>query len=51
MHQAAWVNSRNWVSVKDKKQLEKSISKDNIFKNNLEFYANEYNKLYEKYSK
>ena len=51
MHQAAWVNSRNWVSVKDKKQLDKSISKDNIFKNNLEFYTNEYNKLYEKYSK
>ncbi|MGU8454141.1 DUF4417 domain-containing protein, partial [Clostridium perfringens] len=51
MHQAAWVNSRNGVYVKDKKQLDKSISKDYIFKNNLEFYNNEYNKLYEKYSK
>ena len=51
MHQAAWVNSRNGVSVKDKKQLDKSISKDDIFKNNLEFYTSEYNKLYEKYSK
>ena len=51
MHQAAWVNSRNGVSVKDKKQLDKSISKDDIFKNNLEFYTSEYNKLYEKYNK
>nr|WP_275541951.1 DUF4417 domain-containing protein [Clostridium perfringens] len=41
MHQAAWVNSRNGVSVKDKKQLDKSISKNDIFKNNLEFYTNE----------
>ncbi len=32
MHQAAWVNSRNGVSVKDKKQLDKSISKDDISK-------------------
>ena len=51
MHQAAWVNSRNGVSVKDKKQLDKSISKDDIFKKNLEFYTSEYNKLYEKYNK
>ncbi|WP_283676032.1 hypothetical protein [Clostridium perfringens] len=45
-----WDNSRNGVSVKDKKQLDKSIFKDDIFKNNLEFFTNEYNKLYKKYS-
>ena len=39
------------LEVEDKKQLDKSISKDDIFKNNLEFYTSEYNKLYEKYNK
>lgn len=42
MHQAAWVNSRKGFSVKHKKQLERSISKDEIFQMNLDFYINEY---------
>lgn len=44
MNQAAWVNSRNGFSVKDKKMLDKSISKDEIFQMNLDFYISEYNK-------
>ena len=50
MHQAAWVNSRNGVSVKDKKQLDRTISKDTIFQNNLNFYIEEYEKLMKEYS-
>ncbi|WP_245160675.1 DUF4417 domain-containing protein [Clostridium perfringens] len=50
MHQAAWVNSRNGVSVKDKKQLDRSISKDTIFQNNLNFYIEEYERLMKEYS-
>ena len=42
MHQAAWVNSRKGFSTKDKKQLERSISKDEIFQLNLDFYSEEY---------
>lgn len=44
MHQAAWVNSRNGFSVKDKKRLDRAISKDEIFQINLDFYISEYNK-------
>ncbi|MCX0356211.1 DUF4417 domain-containing protein [Clostridium perfringens] len=50
MHQAAWVNSRNGVSVKDKKQLDRTISKDTIFQNNLNFYIEEYERLMKEYS-
>ena len=42
MHQAAWVNSRKGFSSKDKKQLERRISKDEIFQMNLDFYSKEY---------
>lgn len=42
MHQAAWVNSRKGFSSKDKKQLDRSVSKDEIFQMNLEFYSEEY---------
>lgn len=42
MHKAAWVNSRKGFSAKHKKQLEKSISKDEIFQMNLDYYINEY---------
>lgn len=45
MHQAAWVNSRKGFSIKDKKQLDRSISKDEIFQINLDFYNSEYNKV------
>lgn len=44
IHQAAWVNSRNGFSVKDKKQLDRSISKDAIFQMNLNYYSDEYSK-------
>ena len=44
IHQAAWVNSRNGFSVKDKKQLDRSISKDKIFQMNLDYYSDEYSK-------
>ena len=50
MHQAAWVNSRNGVSVKDKKQLDRLVSKDTIFQNNLNFYVKEYERLMKEYS-
>ncbi|HAT4356511.1 TPA: DUF4417 domain-containing protein, partial [Clostridium perfringens] len=50
MHQAAWVNSRNGVSVKDRKQLDRTISKDTIFQNNLNFYIKEYERLMKEYS-
>ncbi|WP_283696805.1 hypothetical protein [Clostridium perfringens] len=50
MHQAAWVNSRNGVSVKDKKQLDRLVSKDTIFQNNLNFYIKEYERLMKEYS-
>ena len=50
MHQAAWVNSRNGVSVKAKKQLDMTISKDTIFQNNLNFYIKEYERLMKEYS-
>ncbi|XZM35122.1 hypothetical protein ACSXAY_16885 (plasmid) [Clostridium perfringens] len=50
MHQAAWINSRNGVSVKDKKQLDRTISKDTIFQNNLNFYIEEYERLMKEYS-
>lgn len=43
MHQAAWVNSRKGFSIKDKKQLDRSITKDEIFQMNLDFYAYKYN--------
>lgn len=42
MHQAAWVNSRKGFSAKYKKQLDRSISKDEIFQMNLDFYSEEY---------
>lgn len=42
MHQAAWVNSRKGFSAKHKKQLERSISKDEIFQMNLDFYSEVY---------
>lgn len=42
MHQAAWVNSRKGFSAKEKKQLGRSVSKDEIFQMNLEFYSEEY---------
>ena len=42
MHQAAWVNSRKGFSTKHKKQLDRSITKDDIFQMNLEFYSTEY---------
>lgn len=42
MHQAAWVNSRKGFSSKAKKQLERTIGKDEIFQMNLEFYSKEY---------
>lgn len=44
MHQAAWVNSRKGFSVKDKKQLDRYITKDEIFQMNLDYYIDEYNK-------
>lgn len=44
MHQAAWVNSRKGFSVECKKQLERSISKDEIFQMNLNYYTNQYSK-------
>lgn len=44
IHQAAWVNSRKGFSVKDKKQLDRSVTKDEIFQMNLEYYSDEYNK-------
>lgn len=50
MHQASWVNSRNGVSVKEKKQLDRSVSKDEIFQNNLDFYIKEYERLKKEYS-
>lgn len=50
MHQASWGNSRNGVSVKDKKQLDRTISKDTIFQNNLNFYIEEYERLMKEYS-
>lgn len=42
MHQAAWVNSRKGFSIKHKKQLDRSITKDDIFQMNLDFYSEEY---------
>ena len=42
MHQAAWVNSRKGFSIKHKKQLDRSITKDEIFKMNLDFYNEVY---------
>lgn len=42
MHQAAWVNSRKGFSIKDKKQLGRSITKDEIFQMNLNYYSSEY---------
>lgn len=42
MHQAAWVNSRKGFSIKHKKQLDRSTSKDEIFQMNLDFYNKEY---------
>ena len=42
MHQAAWVNSRKEFSIKDKKQLYRSITKDEIFQMNLNYYFCEY---------
>ena len=44
IHQAAWVNSRKGFSVKDKKQLDRSITKDEIFQMNLDYYSDEYGK-------
>lgn len=44
IHQAAWVNSRKVFSVKDKKQLDRSITKDEIFQMNLDYYSYEYGK-------
>lgn len=44
LHQAAWVNSRKGFSVKDNKQLDRSITKDEIFQMNLEYYSDEYGK-------
>ena len=44
IHQAAWVNSRKGFSVKDKKQLDRSITKDEIFQMNLDYYSYEYGK-------
>ena len=42
MHQAAWVNSRKGFSIKHKKQLDRSITKDEIFQMNLDFYFEVY---------
>ena len=42
MHQAAWVNSRKGFSIKYKNQLDRSISKDEIFQMNLDFYNESY---------
>jgi len=42
MHQAAWVNSRKGFSIKHKKQLARSITKDEIFQMNLDFYSKVY---------
>ena len=42
MHQAAWVNSRKGFSIKHKKQLARSITKDEIFQMNLDFYNEVY---------
>lgn len=48
LHQAAWVNSRKGFSSKEKKQLDRSITKDEIFQMNLDYYSDEYNKeIYE----
>ena len=44
IHQAAWVNSRKGFSVKDNKQLDRSISKDKIFQMNLDYYSDKYSK-------
>ena len=44
MHQAAWVNSRKGFYIKDKKQLDRSITKDEIFQMNLNYYSSEYDK-------
>lgn len=44
MHQAAWVNSRKGFSIKDKKQLDRLITKDEIFQMNLDYYSDEYDK-------
>lgn len=44
MHQAAWVNSRKGFSIKDKKQLDRSIPKDEIFQMNLNYYSSKYDK-------
>ena len=44
LHQAAWVNSRKGFSVKDNKQLDRSITKDEIFQMNLDYYSDEYSK-------
>lgn len=45
MHQAAWVTNRKGFSIKHKKQLDKSITKDEIFQMNLDFYPEEYIKF------
>lgn len=42
IHQAAWVNSRKGFSVEQKKQLERSITKDEIFQMNLDYYSDKY---------
>ena len=42
MHQAAWVNSRKGFSIEHKKQLARSITKDEIFQMNIDCYAEEY---------
>lgn len=45
LHQSAWVNSRNGVSARLRKQLDRSITKDFIFQDNLDFYIEEYERL------
>ncbi|MDZ4994627.1 DUF4417 domain-containing protein [Clostridium perfringens] len=50
LHQSAWINSINRVSVREKKQLDRNIKKEFIFQNNLDFYIEEYERLMKEYS-
>lgn len=45
INQAAWVNSRKGFSIKHKTQLERSITKDQIFTMNMEYLADLYQEL------
>lgn len=45
LNQAAWVNSRKGFSIKHKAQLERSITKDEIFMMNMKYLSSLYQEL------